>query len=481
MRYSLIIFILILAVSPQIGSGPPSSHILKFGFNPSNSPPLLYQFENESLPMATGGLIFEMSVAIAEELDDDYALVRIPRKRIPAQLNANKIDLICHNSMAWGHAFNDDVVWSKPLYSYANVLVGKKEILHNWPEQVADARIGTVENYMYQEFEPLFKTQTLTRDDAPSVLINLKKLLADRVDYVVMSEIEFNYHKSFHPQLHRSSFVIGKTDIRCSLSKKSPLTLQRLNRAIDQLTRKKFFQKTFAKYLDPKTVPEPISYGLNGEHSPPFLILESEHPLVVKGGLFFDIGLEVGKRIKRPVTFVLLPRGRLDARLAEGQIVLVCYNNEMWAGEYAKMYDWSVPIFRQSNYIVGLKGSKTAPLVSSLAGLKGKRVGTTLNFVYPAVTPFFEDGSIVREDAGSGTANVEKLIGMRVPYILLNSLEYAYHKKLNPKIERAPFEIDPVDVKCAVSKKSDLKIEEINAAILEMKRTGRMQRIFFPR
>lgn len=481
MRYSLIILILILAVSPQVSSGVPASHILKFGFNPSNSPPLLYQFENETLPIATGGFIFDMSVAIAEELNDDYSLVRIPRKRIPAQLSANKVDLICHNSMAWKHAFGDEVVWSKPLYTYANVLVGKKEIRHNWPEQVADARIGTVENFFYSEFEPLFKTQTLFRSDAPSVLINLKKLLADRVDYIVMSEIEFNYHKAMYPELHRSTFNIGKTEIRCSLSKKSPLSLQRLNRAIDQLTRKKVFQKIYSKYLDSKTVPEPFSYGLNSEHSPPFLILETENPLVVKGGLFFDIGLEVAKRIQRPVTFVLLPRGRLDARLAEGQIVLVCYNNEMWAGEYAKMYDWSVPIFRQSNYVVGLKDSKSDPLVSSLAALKGKRLGTTLNFVYPAVEPYFENGTITREDAGSGTANVEKLLGMRVPYILLNNLEYGYHKKINPKIERAPFEIDPVDVKCAVSKKSRLKIEEINAAIVEMKRSGRMQKIFFPR
>lgn len=469
------------AVSPHIGSGLPVAHTLKFGFNPSNSPPLLYQFENQSFPIATGGLIFEISVAIAEDLDEDYALVRTPRKRIPEQLNGNRIDLVCHNSPEWGHAFSNEVVWSKPLYTYSNVLVAKKEITQNWPEQVAYVRIGTVENYFYREFEPLFKTQTLTRENAPSVAISVKKLLADRVDYAVMSDIEFNYYKARHPQLHRSSFVIGKTDIRCSLSKKSSLSLQRLNKTIDQLTRRKVFEKIYARYLDPKANPEPFSYGLNSEHSPPFLLLESEIPLEVKGGLFFDLGLEIGKRIKRPVTFVLLPRGRLDARLAEGQIVLVCYNTEVWAGEYAKMYDWSIPIFKQSNYVVGLKDSKSDPLVNSFMELKGKRVGTTLNFVYPAAAPYFEDGSIIREDAGSGTANVEKLIGMRVPYIVLNNLEYMYHKKLNPKIERAPFEFDPLEVKCAVSKKSDIKIDKINEAIVEMKRTGRMQKIFFPR
>lgn len=481
MRYSFIIFILIFAVSPHIGSGPPPRHPLKFGFNPSNSPPLLYQFENDGMPMATGGLIFEMSVAIAEDLADDYVLVRTPRQRISEQLNSNKLDLICHNSESWGHAFSDEVVWSKPLFNYSNVLVAKKEIPYAWPDQIPNARIGTVENYRYVDLESQFKNQTLERVDAPSVLVNLRKLLADRLDYVVMSEIEFNFHRATNPQLQRSTFVIGKTDIRCSLSKKSTLTLQRLNKTIDQLTRKRVFQKIYAKYLDPKTIPEPFSYGLNGEHSPPFLILDSETPLIVKGGLFFDIGLEVAKQIKRPITYVLLPRGRLDSRLAEGQIVLVCYNTEVWAGEYAKQYDWSIPIYQQSNYIVGLRGSKTDPPIQAITELKGKRVGTTLNFVYPAMTAYFENGGVIREDAGSGSANVEKLLMMRVPYILLNSLEYNYHKKLNPRIERSPIEIDPVEVKCAVSKKSDLKIQKINDAILELKKTGRMQKIFMTR
>ena len=482
MRYSFLLFILVFAVSPQIGSGPNSTGVLKFGFNPSNAPPLLYQFENDSLPIATGGLIFEMSVAVAEEIGDDYTLLKIPRQRIPDQLNGNKIDLVCHNSIRWGHAFTEEVVWSKPLYSYANVLVAKKEILGTSIEHIDNARVGTVENFFYADLEPYFKNQTLIRSDAASVLTSVKKLVADRVDYVVMSEIEYVYHKAYYPQLHRSSFVLDKTEIRCSLSKKSRLTLTHLNRVIDQLKRKKVFESIYSRYLNPKTQPEPVSYGLNNEHSPPFLMVESLIPLVVKGGLFFDLGLEVAKKIKRPITFVLLPRGRLDSRLAEGQIVLVCYNNEVWAGDYAKMYDWSIPIFRQSNYVVGLKGSKIdPPNIHSLTDLKGKRLGATLNFVYPGVSAYFDDGSIIREDAGSGTANVEKLLVQRVPYILLNNLEYAYHKKLNPKIERAPFEIDPVEVKCAVSKKSNLKIEEINAAIVEMKRTGKMQRIFFPR
>lgn len=482
-RYRLVLLILAFIVSPQIDSGPIPTGILKFGFNPSNAPPLLYQFENESMPMATGGLIFEMSVAVAEEIGQDYTLVKIPRKRIPDQLNNNKVDLICHNSIRWNHAFTDDVAWSKPLYTYANVLVSKKEIPWSSLDQFEPAsRIGTTENFYYSQLEPYFKNQTLVRSDAPSVLISVKKLLSDRVDYVVMSDVEFVYHKARYPQLQRSTFSLDKTEIRCSLSKKSELSLQTLNRVIDILKRKRVFEGIYNRYLDPKTLPDPISYGLNNEHSPPFLMVESVMPLVVKGGLFFDLGLEVAKKIKRPIVFVLLPRGRLDSRLAEGQIALVCYNNEVWAGDYAKMYDWSIPIFRQSNYIVGLKGSKSdPPLIHSLAELKGKRLGATLNFVYPGVAPYFDDGSILREDAGSGTANVEKLLVQRVPYILLNNLEYAYHKKINAKIERAPLEIDPVDIKCAVSKKSNLKIEEINAAILELKRTGKLQKVFYPR
>ncbi|WP_050792893.1 transporter substrate-binding domain-containing protein [Bdellovibrio bacteriovorus] len=454
---------------------------IKFGFNSSNAPPLLFQFENQNTPIPTGGLIYEVSVAIGEELGGDYSIVRIPRKRIATNIINNKIDLICHNSVRWRHPFADGALWSKPLFTHTNVLVGLTTVPFVSPDQIKGT-IGTVENYVYADLEDRFKSKELQRSDSPTIEVSIKKLLTGRVPYILLSDIEYTYFKSLYPSLQRSTFALDKTDIQCSLSKKSRLTLSRLNRAIDRLHEKQVFSKIVKRYSDPETTPKPVSYGLNSNDSPPFIHFDktSEVDGTVRGGVFFDIALEIGKRIQRPINFVLLPRGRLDARLASGQIELVCYDTEAWAGQYAQQYHWSTPIFRQSDFIVGHQADPKVAKIRTLEDLKGKRIGAVLNFVYPALTPYFEDKSLEREDAGSGAANVEKLSVKRVPLILLNSLEYSYYKSKDSRLQKAPLEIDPVDVKCAVSKKSTLKIEEINLAIQDLVKTGRMQKIFAP-
>nr|BFD61890.1 hypothetical protein BdHM001_05710 [Bdellovibrio sp. HM001] len=455
---------------------------LKFGFNPSNAPPLLYQFENNGNPIPTGGLIYEVSVAIGDELGEDYTIERIPRKRIAQQIVENRVDLICHNSTRWRHEFADNVLWSTPLFTTSNVLVSTTAIPFEKVSQITGITIGTVENYVYADLEDRFNNKELQRSDSASIEVSVKKLLNDRVSYIILAEPEYIYFKSRYPRLVRSSFSFDQTDIQCSLSRKSSLSLDRLNRAIANLHRKKVLQRILERYSNSATMPQPFSYGLNSNDSPPFIFFEKNgHNLNrVRGGLFFDIGREIAKKLRRPVHFELLPRGRLDARLAAGLIEMVCYDNEAWAGEYAKQYQWSQPIFRQSDLIVSLRNDKADTKVRSLEDLKGKRLGTVLNFVYPALSPLFENRSVLREDASSGASNLEKLFSQRIPFIVLNNLEYQYYESKHPHLQRAALEVDPVDVKCAVSKKADLKIQEVDAAIRELQSSGRMQKIFSP-
>lgn len=480
MSFRHYILILVSSVLCQVTSAEAAGGI-KFGFIASNAPPLLFQFENQNNPIPTGGMIYEMAVAIGDELGGEYTIARVPRKRVASNIINNKIDLLCHNSKRWRLPFADGALWSKTLYTHANVLVGLSEVPFTTPDQIK-GDVGTVENYFYADLEDRIRTNEISRNDSPTVEVSIKKLLTGRVPYVVLGEIEYGYYKSMYPSLHRSSFVLDRTDIQCSLSKKSNLTLAKLNRAIDLLHDRQVIGKILKRYTNPNTVPKPVTYGLNSNDSPPFIHFDksSANEGIVRGGVFFDIALEIGKRIQRPITFVLLPRGRLDARLASGQIELVCYDNEAWAGQYAKQYHWSSPIFRQSDLIVGHAGDPEVAKIRTTDDLKGKRIGAVLNFVYPALTPYFSDKSLEREDAGSGAANVEKLSVKRVPLILLNSLEYSYYKSKDSRLKKAPLEIDSVDVKCAVSKKSSLKIEEINMAIQELSRTGRLKKIFSP-
>jgi ABC-type amino acid transport substrate-binding protein len=389
------------------------------------------------------------------------------------------LDIICHASVRWNPSYKDDVEWSEPIYSYNKVLVSNKNIPFSHVDQVKNTTIGTVNDFAYPDLDKSFKNQKLFRDDAPTVDANVVKLLGGRLDYIVMSELEFTFHSINYPELQRSTFILDKADIRCALSKKSSLSLEKLNGAIERLRAKKVLQKIWARYSNPRTIPAPLVYGLNNNDSPPFIFFEAtrENPKV-KGGVFFDLALEVGKQIQRPLIFALLPRGRLDSDLADGQVDLVCFNTEAWAGKFAKNYFWSVPIFRQVNYIVTLKNLAKESSVKSLKELSGLTIGTTLHFVYPTLDPYFEKGTLIREDADSGLANVTKLNFKRVNYIVLNNLEYIYYKKTNPLLQKIPIEIDPIDVKCAISKKSNLKLNQINAAIFKMKKNGQLDKVF---
>lgn len=456
-----------------------SAELVKFGLDSSHSPPLLYQFENQDKAIASGGLMYELSVAIAEELSDDYIINAVISGRLGPQLINGGIDLACYNSSKWNTNFSSQVDWSHDLYTNSSVLVAKKEIPFMRPDQIVNVKIGTIENYFYQDLDEGFKNKTNQRVDSVSAIANVNKLIDNRIEYIVMSDVEFIHYKKMHPTLTKSSFSIDKIDIQCALSRKSSITLKKLNDAIGRLTKKQVFQNIYKRYINPKTNLTPVVYGFNDTNSPPFLIYDNskEYPTIV-GGLFIDIGLEIGKRLKRPVKLVLSPRKRLDSGLADGKIELVCYNAPAWAGEFAKQYYWSVPIFKHSNYVVSNSKFKGNADLKTIKDLKGKTIGTTLGFIYPNLMPYFKDGSIIREDVLSGAANLSKLNAARIPFILLNNLEYNYYKKTNPDLHRAPFEIDPMLVRCAVSKKSGLSIKDINSAISESKRTGQLQKIF---
>lgn len=478
MKTFLIFCISILSLVAVFTSQARASHI-NFGIDASHSPPLLYQFEDPNFSLATGGLVYEITVAVAEALNQDYTISALPESRMIRDLKQGNIDLVCHISPEWDRASRNDLLWSDPLYTYSNVLVGKKEIPFKNSGQLANVTIGTVENYYYHELEEKFKNKKLQRDDSASIFAGLKKLLDNRLEYVIMTEIEFNLYKTTYPQLQKSSFTLDKTDIHCSVSKKSSLPMKNLNKAIADLKTKNEFKKTYDRYTNSKTAIRPINYGMNDSNSPPFLQIDnSKETPVIQGGLFFDLGLEIGKKLKRPIHFMLSPRKRLDSGLADGEIELVCYNTEAWAGSYAKDYNWSVPIFEQTNLVVGLKANmKNAPL-KSIKDLKGKTLGTALGFVYPALIPYFNDGTIKREDALSGMANIEKLHSGRIQYIVLNNLEYNFYRKQYTDLKEAPFVIDPINVKCASSKKSDLKISDINAAIKNLNKSGRLRKVF---
>ncbi|MNL05224.1 hypothetical protein D3C87_1258080 [compost metagenome] len=104
-------------------------------------------------------------------------------------------------------------------------------------------------------------------------------------------------------------------------------------------------------------------------------------------------------------------------------------------------------------------------------------MGVVLNFIYVDAEPLFAAKTILRENGPNNESNIQKLLNARINFIIMSNLEYDYFKKIYPNLDRADFEMDALNTKCALSKKSKIKLEDLNKAVATLKKNGTIDRI----
>lgn len=65
-----------------------------------------------------------------------------------------------------------------------------------------------------------------------------------------MSNIEYDYYSRIYPILRESDLKMDSLRTKCALSKKSKITLEQLNRAIDSIKKNGTYQKIIRTYTD---------------------------------------------------------------------------------------------------------------------------------------------------------------------------------------------------------------------------------------
>lgn len=205
--------------------------------------------------------------------------------------------------------------------------------------------------------------------------------------------------------------------------------------------------------------------------------IEIKNPLSrpeIQRGILKDFGEALFREMGLSYKIIPLPKRRMIPELLSGEISLICYSNEAWLPSIKDQVTWSNEIFTNANYLVS-NGKNKAQKISDLYG---KRVGAIVNFYYPSLDPYFEKGQIYRENGPNNESNIEKLLHDRIDYLILSNLEFEYHHKLHPQLTATDLHIDQVKVKCALSKKSKIQIDQLNKAIETLRKTGALDRIF---
>jgi polar amino acid transport system substrate-binding protein len=216
------------------------------------------------------------------------------------------------------------------------------------------------------------------------------------------------------------------------------------------------------------------TYGVNSDYALPLLSIKRiQNTQQVDSGILKDLGLALYKEMNLTPEYILLPKKRVAPSLVSGGVNVVCHLHEEWQSKIASDVYWSHEIYRSSN-IVAFIGNKP---IHRIQDLMGQRVGAVLNFVYVDAEPFFLNKTILRENGPNNESNIQKLLNARINYIIMSNLEYEYFKKVYPTLDRADFEMDILNTKCALSKKSKIKLEDLNKAIATLKKNGTLERI----
>ncbi|MEK2646948.1 hypothetical protein [Bdellovibrio sp. BCCA] len=94
--------------------------------------------------------------------------------------------------------------------------------------------------------------------------------------------------------------------------------------------------------------------------------------------------------------------------------------------------------------------------------LKGVVIGTSLDYTYPNLNPYFQDKSLVREDAPT------------------DEVFFDYFKSNHPEIEekRQRLLVQEYPIACAISPHSKLTKKEFDGAVQKLKTSKKLEALF---
>ncbi|GGC60304.1 substrate-binding periplasmic protein [Undibacterium terreum] len=225
-----------------------AEELLRFGINEANPEPYIFRDKSGAI---VSGIGIELPDLIARESGLVPSRIAISRKRIESALQDGTVDVICLVNKKWIKNVAD-FYWSGPMFSTTELLVRRWDA-----DDIKDIKelngqvLGTVTGYSYPSLDKALQSHSVIREDAPTELNMLKKMIADRSKYGVIDSI--NYHYFLRNLANKSMFAdqplaLETNMVECGISKKSRIPYPRLATAFQNISKKKLAEDIIAKY-----------------------------------------------------------------------------------------------------------------------------------------------------------------------------------------------------------------------------------------
>lgn len=232
MRLILVFTSLVLACNLSLAK----TKVLYYGVaNETNSPFVEVDSSHGRLEI-TGGILKNIADAITKELNFKPALVLLPQTRVGADLVSGDLSLVCFVHESWfPKEYESKLLWSDDLTTNTNLIAGVKAKPITKIEDLFGKQVGTIVNYYYKKLDPYFDKNKIIRDPGPNTSSNIQKLIHGRMDYMLISNLEFDFYKKKYPQLRSYDLGVDTVKVKCALSKTAGIGLEQLNKAIETL------------------------------------------------------------------------------------------------------------------------------------------------------------------------------------------------------------------------------------------------------
>jgi polar amino acid transport system substrate-binding protein len=218
---------------------------LRFVINDSWSMPLVRLEQGQ----AVEGILVDLQQRMAAKVGRKAKLLVMPSMRVQHALDTGEIDVRCFVSPNWLNNGHYRYIWSLPFMTQRDLLVGvKPEKLE--PEQLLHERLGTVLGFTYPRLDPLFRSGQITREDARTQDLVLRKLSARRYHHAISNELSlqwFNLHQAPDQQLYSLS-ELASDPVACIVRDAPDVPTMALLRAMVQMKQDGEFEALLARY-----------------------------------------------------------------------------------------------------------------------------------------------------------------------------------------------------------------------------------------
>jgi ABC-type amino acid transport substrate-binding protein len=217
--------------------------------------------------------------------------------------------------------------------------------------------------------------------------------------------------------------------------------------------------------------PPPLRMAIDSATQMPMARIDGERVL---GGMNHALGALLAERTGVAIRYAAVPRKRLLGQLLSGEAHLVCTYLPAWLP--GPELQWSQAFFRQNDLLLTRADARAPRALSDLAG---RRIGTTLGFVYQELDQAL-GRDFLREDAPSAETNLRKLAAGRLDHVVVEQrlLRHLQREGRLTTLLHPPLQLGLQRTRCALGPQAPVSLQQLNKAIASLERDGSLARLY---